>query len=48
MVVYLLSTMARGVSGEALHVDAGYHVVGMMNPSATPKTADLLALPQEK
>ena len=29
--VYLLSPMARGVSGEVLHVDAGYHVVGMMN-----------------
>ncbi|WP_424360863.1 enoyl-ACP reductase FabI [Methylocystis parvus] len=47
--VYLLSPMSRGVSGEILHVDAGYHVVGMMNPSAAPKMADLLALlPQEK
>jgi len=47
--VYLLSPMARGVSGEIVHVDAGYHVVGMMNPSAAPKMADLLALlPQEK
>jgi len=47
--VYLLSPMARGVSGEVLHVDAGYHVVGMMNPSAAPKMADLLALlPQQK
>jgi enoyl-[acyl-carrier protein] reductase I len=26
--------MARGVTGEILHVDAGYHVVGMKNPSA--------------
>ena len=42
--VYLLSPMARGVSGEILHVDAGYHVVGMMNPAAAPKMADLLAL----
>ncbi|RFB81457.1 enoyl-ACP reductase FabI [Methylovirgula sp. 4M-Z18] len=32
--VYLLSPMARGVTGEILHVDAGYHVVGMKNPSA--------------
>src|SRR5215475_6838615 len=32
--VYLLSPMARGVTGEVLHVDAGYHVVGMKNPSA--------------
>ncbi|HXY57516.1 MAG TPA: enoyl-ACP reductase FabI [Methylocystis sp.] len=46
--VYLLSPMARGVSGEVLHVDAGYHIVGMMNPSAAPKMADLLALlPQQ-
>jgi enoyl-[acyl-carrier protein] reductase I len=46
--VYLLSPMARGVSGEILHVDAGYHVVGMMNPSAAPKMADLLALLPQK
>ena len=32
--VYLVSNMARGVTGEILHVDAGYHVVGMKNPSA--------------
>ncbi|BBU60724.1 enoyl-[acyl-carrier-protein] reductase [NADH] [Methylosinus sp. C49] len=42
--VYLLSPMARGVTGEVLHVDAGYHVVGMMNPGAAPKMASLLAL----
>jgi enoyl-[acyl-carrier protein] reductase I len=47
--VYLLSPMARGVSGEVLHVDAGYHVVGMMNPAAAPKMADLLKLlPQQE
>jgi enoyl-[acyl-carrier protein] reductase I len=47
--VYLLSPMSRGVTGEILHVDAGYHVVGMMNPAAAPKMADLLALlPQPK
>jgi enoyl-[acyl-carrier protein] reductase I len=27
--VFLLSDMAGGVTGEVLHVDAGYHVVGM-------------------
>ena len=27
--VYLLSDMASGVTGEILHVDAGYHVIGM-------------------
>jgi enoyl-[acyl-carrier protein] reductase I len=32
--VYLLSPMARGVTGEILHVDSGYHVVGMKNPNA--------------
>jgi enoyl-[acyl-carrier protein] reductase I len=32
--VYLLSDLARGVTGEIHHVDAGYHVVGMKNPEA--------------
>src|ERR1700726_4471532 len=32
--VYLLSPMSRGVTVEILHVDAGYHVVGMKNPAA--------------
>ncbi len=31
---FLLSSMARGITGEILHVDAGYHVVGMKNPAA--------------
>lgn len=31
---FLLSPMARGITGEILHVDAGYHIVGMKNPSA--------------
>ena len=31
---FLLSPMGRGMTGEILHVDAGYHVVGMKNPSA--------------
>jgi len=31
---YLLSDMSRGVTGEILHVDAGYHIVGMKNPTA--------------
>jgi enoyl-[acyl-carrier protein] reductase I len=26
--------MARGITGEILHVDAGYHIVGMKNPAA--------------
>jgi enoyl-[acyl-carrier protein] reductase I len=31
---FLLSPLARGITGEIMHVDAGYHVVGMKNPSA--------------
>jgi enoyl-[acyl-carrier protein] reductase I len=31
---YLLSPMSRGVTGEILHVDAGYHLVGMKHPDA--------------
>jgi enoyl-[acyl-carrier protein] reductase I len=31
---FLLSSMARGITGEIMHVDAGYHVVGMKNPAA--------------
>ncbi len=31
---FLLSDMGRGVTGEIMHVDAGYHVVGMKNPAA--------------
>ncbi|MTV31927.1 enoyl-ACP reductase FabI [Rhodoblastus acidophilus] len=38
--VFLLSPMARGVTGEILHVDAGYHVVGMKNPKA-PDIGDI-------
>ncbi|MDP1865018.1 MAG: enoyl-ACP reductase FabI [Bradyrhizobium sp.] len=36
--VYLLSDMGRGVTGEIMHVDAGYHVVGMKNPTAPDMT----------
>jgi enoyl-[acyl-carrier protein] reductase I len=32
--VYLLSDLARAVTGEIHHVDAGYHVVGMKHPDA--------------
>jgi enoyl-[acyl-carrier protein] reductase I len=27
--MYLLSDLSRGMTGEVLHVDSGYHVVGM-------------------
>ncbi len=29
-VLFLLSPWARGITGEVLHVDAGYHIVGMV------------------
>src|SRR6478609_8885958 len=32
--LYLLSDLGRGVTGEILHIDAGYHVVGMKNENA--------------
>lgn len=32
--VFLLSSLGNGVTGETLHVDAGYHVVGMKAPDA--------------
>jgi enoyl-[acyl-carrier protein] reductase I len=32
--MYLLSDLARGVTGEVHHVDAGYNIVGMKHPDA--------------
>ena len=32
--VFLLSSLGSGVTGEVLHVDSGYHTVGMKNPAA--------------
>jgi len=32
--LYLLSNLAAGTTGEVLHVDSGYHVVGMKSPDA--------------
>jgi len=32
--IYLLSDLSSGVTGEVLHVDCGYHLVGMKNPAA--------------
>lgn len=32
--VFLLSELGSGVTGEVIHVDAGYHVVGMKAPDA--------------
>jgi enoyl-[acyl-carrier protein] reductase I len=41
--VYLLSGLGAGVTGETLHVDNGYHVVGMMATESAGELSDLLA-----
>lgn len=40
--LYLLSDLGSGVTGEVLHVDAGYHTVGMVSIDSAAETADLL------
>ncbi len=40
--LFLLSDLGAGVTGEILHVDAGYHTVGMVAVDAAPATAELL------
>jgi enoyl-[acyl-carrier protein] reductase I len=32
--MFLCSNLSRGITGEIMHVDAGYHIVGMKNPDA--------------
>ena len=41
--VFLLSDLGAGVTGEIHHVDAGYHVVGMMATDSAKELAELLA-----
>jgi enoyl-[acyl-carrier protein] reductase I len=41
--LYLLSELGSGVTGEIHHVDAGYHVVGMMAVDAAPGVAEMLS-----
>jgi enoyl-[acyl-carrier protein] reductase I len=41
--LYLLSDLGAGVTGETLHVDNGYHVVGMMATESAGEIADLLS-----
>ena len=36
--LYFLSDLSRGVTGEIHHVDSGYHIVGMKNPTAPDMT----------
>src|SRR5690606_18912418 len=40
--LYLLSDLSSGVTGENLHVDAGYHIVGMAAVDSAGETAELL------
>lgn len=40
--LFLLSDLGSGVTGEVLHVDAGYHTVGMCAIDSAAETAELL------
>jgi len=41
--IYLLSDLGSGVTGEVLHVDSGYHTVGMVAVDNAGETAELLS-----
>lgn len=41
--LYLLSDLGAGVTGEVMHVDAGYHTVGMVAIDSAAETAELLS-----
>jgi enoyl-[acyl-carrier protein] reductase I len=41
--LFLLSDLGSGVTGEVLHVDAGYHTVGMIKTSSAKQLSELLA-----
>lgn len=40
--LFLLSDLGSGVTGEVMHVDAGYHTVGMLAVDNAAETAELL------
>ncbi len=40
--LFLLSDLGSGVTGEVMHVDAGYHTVGMCRVDSAAETAELL------
>ncbi len=40
--LFLLSDLGSGVTGEILHVDSGYHTVGMLSVDNVSETAELL------
>jgi enoyl-[acyl-carrier protein] reductase I len=41
--LFLLSDLGAGVTGEVMHVDAGYHVVGMIKTGSAKQLSELLA-----
>ncbi len=41
--LYLLSDLGTGVTGETIHVDAGYHTVGMIAVDELDKLSELIA-----
>ena len=41
--LFLLSDLGAGVTGEVLHVDSGYHTVGMVSIDSASETAELLS-----
>ena len=42
MALFLLSDLGTGVTGEVIHVDGGYHTVGMMSVDGAPELSNLL------
>jgi enoyl-[acyl-carrier protein] reductase I len=40
--LYILSDLGTGMTGEIMHVDGGYHVVGMVKTSSAKQIAELL------
>jgi enoyl-[acyl-carrier protein] reductase I len=42
MALFLLSDMGTGVTGEVIHVDSGYHTVGMVSVEGVDALGDLL------
>ncbi len=46
--LFLLSELGAGVTGEVMHVDAGYHTVGMLAVDKVGETADLLKSMEDK
>ena len=40
--LYLLSDLGQSIAGEVMHVDSGYHTVGMVSVDSAAETAELL------